>query len=122
MKRRMLTILTALVLGACVSARGAYRTESTVTPLAEAHQYQVDFKIMEVGKDGKVHVLSTPRLVTVAGQECQAKAVEKEKDEVHCSALIKETDTGVEAVTTVTVMEQGNATLSTVQSLTIKKH
>ena len=91
--------------------------------LNESHQYLIEFKVMSVGKDGKAIVLSRPAILTKTGQEGHINVVEKTPDEVRvdCTALIKEMDTGVEAVTTVNVMEKGNEVFSTIQSITMQK-
>ena len=122
MKRTITAAVLGLVLGACVSAQAGYRTEVKVTPSTEPHQFVVEFKIIQADKDGKTDVLSAPKLVVKSGEEGRAIiADEKEESGVFCTALVKETDAGVEATTTVTVKEKGTEKLSSAQSITMKK-
>jgi len=121
MKKGMLAV-AGLILGACMTAQAGYRTETTVTPGADAHQYVVQIKIMDVAKDGKTDVLSAPKLTVKAGEEGKMSVGdEKEQNGVFCTALVKEIDGGIEAVTTVVVKEKGTEKLSTAQSVTLKK-
>ena len=62
MKKSIMAV-AGLVLGACVTARAAYRTEAVVTPGTDAHQYVVQFKIMDVAKDGKGAEGQTPAVI-----------------------------------------------------------
>lgn len=117
--KKMLAVV-GLFIGACVIAQAGYRTEATVTPASEAHQYVVRFKIMDVAKDGKTDVLSAPQIIVKAGQEGKAMvADEKGLDGVFCTAIIKEIEGGVEAVTTVVVKEKGEEVLSTAQTVIV---
>lgn len=88
----------------------------------------MEFKITKVAKDGKADVLdmlsvsSTPKLVVKAGQEGQIKiGDENEENGVFCTALVKETDASIEAITSVTVKEKGSEKMSNSQSVTMKK-
>ncbi len=116
--RTAIVAVIGLVLGICVSADAGYRTEATVTPGPGGHQYLVKFEIMDVGADGKTDMLSAPRLLVEAGEEGKA-AFGTLTDNVSCSALVAETDTGVEVTTAVTVKEKGTVTLSTSQKIKI---
>jgi hypothetical protein len=121
MKKAMMAV-AGLALGACMTAQAGFRTETTVAPGAEAHQYVVQVKIIDVAKDGKTDVLSAPILIVKAGQEGKITvADEKEQNGVFCTALVKEIEGGIEAVTTVVVKEKGAEKLSTTQSVTLKK-
>lgn len=119
MKTAIVAVI-CLVLGVCVSADAGYQTEATVTPGPGAHQYLVKFEIMHVGADGKTDMLSAPKLLVAAGEEGKA-VVGTQTDNVACSALVAETDTGVVVTTTVTVKEKGTIALSTSQKVTIGK-
>ena len=120
--KKLMMVVAGLALGACMTAQAGYRTEATVTPGAEAHQYVVQIKITEVAKDGKTDVLSAPILVVPAGKEGKITAAdEKEQNGVFCTALVKEIEGGIEAVTTVVVKEKGIEKLNTTQSVTLKK-
>jgi len=119
MKTAIVAVI-GLVLGICASADAGYQTEATVTPGPGVHQYLVKFEIMDVGADGKTDILSAPKLLVAAGEEGKA-AFGTLTDNVACSALVSETDTGVEVTTTVTVKEKGTITLSTSQKVTIEK-
>jgi len=120
--KKWIMAVAGLVLGACVTAQAGYRTETVVTPGADAHQYVVQFKIMDVAKDGKTDVLSAPKLVVKAGEEGKITvADEKEQDGVFCTALVKEIEGGIEAVTTVVVKAKGAEKLNTTQTVTLKK-
>jgi len=112
--KKLMMVVAGLVLGACMTAQAGFRTETTVTPGTEAHQYVVQFKITDVAKDGKTDVLSTPKVTLKAGQESKITvADEKEQNGVFCTALVKEIEGGIEAVTTVVVKEKGTEKLST---------
>ena len=68
MKKIMMAV-AGLILGACMTAQAGCRTETTVGPGTEAHQYDVQSKIIDVAKDGKSDVLSTPKVTVKAGEE-----------------------------------------------------
>lgn len=55
--------VAGLVLGACVTAQAGYRTEAVVTAGTEAHQYVVQFKIID--KEQGTEKLSTAQSVTL---------------------------------------------------------
>ena len=111
-----------MALGACMTVQAGYRTETTVVPGTEAHQYVVQIKIIDVAKDGKIDVLSAPQLTVKVGEEGKITvADEKEQDGIFCTALVKEIEGGIEAVITVVVKEEGTEKLSTAQSVTLKK-
>lgn len=121
MKKGMMAVV-GLVLGACVTAQAGYRTEAVVTPATEAHQYVVQFKIMDVAKDGMTDVLSAPKLVVKVGEEGKINVSdEKEQDGLFCTALVKEIEGGIVAITTVVVKAKGAEKLSTCQTVTLKK-
>ena len=67
MKKVMMAVV-GLALGACMPAQAGYRTETTVVPDTEAHQYVVQIKIIDVAKDGKMDVLSAPKVTVKAGE------------------------------------------------------
>jgi len=120
MKKSM--IAAALILFTCVAAQAGYRTEVTVTPGKDAHQYVVQFNIMDVDNDGKTKVLDTPLIVVKAGKEGTVSlAKETGESGLFCTALVSETEIGIEAVTTVVVKENGTEKLSTAQRITVKK-
>ncbi len=119
---KVMVAVAAFFLGVCLTAQAGYRTEAVVTPGTEAHQYVVQFKIMDVAKDGKTEVLSAPKLVVEAGAEGKITgADEKEQDGGFCTALVKEIEGGLEAVTAVVVKAKGKEKLSTAQTVTLKK-
>ena len=121
MKKGMMAV-AGLVLGACMTAQAGYRTETTVVPGTEAHQYVVQIKIIDVAKDGKMDVLSAPKVTVKAGEEGKINVGdEKEQNGIFCTALVKEVEGGIEAVTAVVVKEKGTEKLSTAQSVTLKK-
>ncbi|MDQ5986770.1 MAG: hypothetical protein CSYNP_02503 [Syntrophus sp. SKADARSKE-3] len=115
--------VTALFLCTCVAAQAGYRTEVTVTPYTEAHQYAVQFKIMDVADDGQAKVLAMPFTVLWAGKEGTIEIFKEKENEgcIFCTALVKETEDDVEAVTTVVVKENGTEKLSTAQSIKVNK-
>ena len=122
MKKIMMVAVAGLILGACGSAQAGYRTEITVAPGTDVHQYVVQFKIIDATKDGKTDVMSAPKLVVKAGEEGKITvADEKEQSGVFCTALVKETEGGIVAVTTVMVKENDTEKLNTTQSMTVKK-
>ena len=121
MKKETMAV-AGLVLGACMTAQAGYRTETTVAPGTEAHQYVVQIKITDVAQDGKMDVLGAPKLTVKAGEEGKITvADEKEQSGIFCTALVKEAEGGTEAVTTVVVKEKGKEKLNTSQSVTVKK-
>ncbi len=121
MKKEMMAV-AGLILGACITAQAGYRTETTVAPGAEAHQYVVQIKVIHVAKDGKTALLSAPRLAVKAGEEGKINVGdEKEQNCVFCTAIVKEIAGGIEAVTAVVVKEKGQEKLSTAQSVTLRK-
>ena len=114
--------MAGLVLGACMTAQAGYRTETTVASGTEAHQYVVKIIIIDVAKDGKTDVVSAPMVTVKAGEEGKITVGdEKEQNGVFCTALVKEIEGGIEAVTTSVVKEKGVEKLSTAQSVTLKK-
>jgi type II secretory pathway component GspD/PulD (secretin) len=121
MKKVMMAV-AVLILGACMTAEAGYRTETTVVPGAAEHQYVVEIKIIEVAKDGKTDVLCTPRILMSSGKEGKIHVGdEKEQNGVFITALVKETEGGIEAVITFVMKEKGTEKLSTTQSVTLKK-
>jgi len=120
--KKVMMAMAGLALGGCMTAQDGYRTEATVTPGTEAHQYVVQFKITDVAKDGKTDILSTPKVTVKAGKEAKITVADKkEQNGVFCTALVKESEGGIEAVTTVVVKEKGTEKLNTTQSVTLKK-
>jgi Flp pilus assembly secretin CpaC len=67
--KKVIMAAAGLALGVCMTAQAGYRTETTVVPGTEAHQYVVQIKIIAVAKDGKMDVLSAPKLTVKAGEE-----------------------------------------------------
>jgi hypothetical protein len=123
-------ILTSMLFGGCgsLSLPPAYRTEATVTPSDTAHQYVLQFVITELAKDGKTNVLNRPKVIVEAGQEAQIMVGEehtvgdqRRQSGIFCTAIVRETAAGVEAVTTVTIKKNGIEKLSTSQSMAVKK-
>jgi hypothetical protein len=123
MKKAMTAAMVGLFLGVCVSAQAGYRTEVKVTPSAEPHHFVVEFKIIQAEKGGKTDVLSAPKMVVKAGEEGQVKIVgdEKEQTGVFCTALVKETNGGIETTTSVTVKEKGSEKLNHSQTTAMSK-
>jgi hypothetical protein len=121
MNKTIVTVM-GLVLGVCISAQAAYRTEVKVTPSTEPHLFVVEFKIVDVAKDGKMTVLSAPKMAVKADQEGKINVVnEKEESGVFCTALVKETDDSVEVTTTVIVKDKGLEKLNNAQIVTLKR-
>lgn len=119
---KIIAVVTSLLLGACLGAEAAYRTEATVTPSGAAHQYVVQFKITDMAKDGKADVLSAPKLVVEAGKEAQVFVGDDQgQSGVFCTAIVREVADGIEGVTTVTIKDKGVEKLSSTQSITVKK-
>jgi hypothetical protein len=119
---KILVVVAGLLLFTCVSATAGYRTEVTVKPDTDAHLYLVQFKIMDVGNDGKTKVLATPLIAVPVGEEGTVRlSKENEESGLFCTALVNETEDGVEAITTVVVKENGSEKLSNAQSITVAK-
>jgi len=120
--KKGISVVAGLTLGICVAAQAGYRTEATVTPGAEAHEYVVQFKIMDVAKDGKAKVLSAPKIVVQAGKEGTVRVADEQADSGFlCTALVNETEGGIEATTALVVKEKGAEKLSTAQTVTLRK-
>lgn len=120
--RKLMLAVAGLVLGACVTAQAGYRTEASVTPCTETHQYVAKFRITDVAEDGKTDVLAAPQATVKAGEEGKISMIdEKEQNGVICTALVKEIEGGIEAVITVVVREKGTEKLNTTQTVTLKK-
>ena len=120
------TIIGLVVAGAicagCGAPRRLYRTEATVAPAPTAHHYTVEFRIAELGRDGKAVVLSAPRLTVKAGQDGQIKVCDaREWNGIFCSARVDESDAAVQATTTVVVRSRGKATVNNAQTITVKR-
>ena len=120
MRRVAIAIALAAIMGTgCATTERSYQTSATVTPAGQPHQYTVEFRITEVGRE---KVLNAPRVTVNAGQEGQIRVCdEKEDNGVFCTALVTETESGLEALTTVTVKADGKETLSSSQTTIIKK-
>jgi hypothetical protein len=119
--KKVMLVVAGLVLGTCMTAQAGYRTETTVAPGMEAHQYVVQINIIDVAQDGKTKVLSAPQTVVRAGQESKiAVEDEQEQDGVFCTVLVKEIAGGIQADTTVVVKDKSTEKLNTAQSVTLK--
>jgi hypothetical protein len=113
-------LAAAFVLACRVTAQAEYRTEATIAPSTQAHQYVVRVKVIEPQKDGEAGVRSDMKVTVNAGQEGTA-AAGNDKSGVTCTALVKEVEDSVEAVITVTVKEDGAEKLNESQTVTLKK-
>jgi len=120
MKKYMIAV-AGMILCTCVAAQAGYRTEVTVTPNTEAHQYIIQFKIMDVAIDGETKELASPLMAVQAGKEGTVSLVKDKDNGVFCTALVNEKETGIEAVTTVVVKEDGTEKYNNSQSITVKK-
>jgi hypothetical protein len=119
--KKVMLVVAGLVLGTCMTAQAGYRTETTVAPGMEAHQYVVQIKIIDVAKDGKMKLLSAPKIGVRAGQESKIDLEDgKEQDGVFCTVLVKEIAGGIQADTTVIVKDKSTEKLNTTQSVTLK--
>ena len=113
--------LAAVMVAGCATTPKSYQTTTTVSPAGQ-QQYTVEFRIQETAEDGTQNVLSAPTAVTMAGKEATIKVCdEKEEDVIFCTVLVNETANGVEALTTITVKEDGKKILSTSQKTVMKK-
>ena len=118
MTKAMTAMVAGLVLGVCVSAQAEYRTEVVVTPAMESHRFVVEFRIIDTDKDGKCVELQTPRITVSVGEEGQVKITNaKAATEVVCTALVQETNLGLEATTTVIIKDKGATFSFSQQSL-----
>ncbi|MBI5723568.1 MAG: FecR domain-containing protein [Planctomycetes bacterium] len=117
---KMITAMVGLLLGTSVSAQAGYRTEVKVAPSTEPHQFVVECKIIDLGRGGKT--VSMPKIVVIAGLEGQIKIEDEQKQSgVFCTAIVKETDSGIEATIAVTLKENGEEKLNSSQIVTMKK-
>ena len=115
--------VSVFLLGTCLAARADYRTEVEILPAAEAHQYMVRFKIMDVAADGKADVMSAPAVVTRAGEEAKVSVVNEAEDSgVFCTVLVKETEGGgLDVCTNIVLKEKGEEKLNSTQRVMLKK-
>jgi hypothetical protein len=81
----------------------------------------VKFKIMEIENDGKNKVIGAPYCEVQAGEESTISVAKNEESGLFCTAIVNETEGGIEAVTTVVVKENGTEKLNTSQSITMEK-
>ena len=113
-------LICAIVAG-CAAAPRSYRTSAAVAPSGEPHIYTVDFSISHVGEDGETRVLSSPRISVKAGQEGQIMICDEDgRNGYSCTALVTEREDGIEAVTRITVKEEGEEELCNSQSMIVK--
>ena len=112
--------LAAVMLAGCATTHKSYQTTTTVSPVGQ-QQYTVEFNIQETAGDGTQNLLSAPKLITKAGEEATIKACdEKEEDGIFCTAIVNEIADGIEALTTITVKEDGKKVLNTSQKTVMK--
>ena len=113
-------LAAAFVLGSRGTVQAEYRTEATISPSAEAHQYVVHVKIIELQKGGTPSVRSDMKVTVNAGEEGLATAGNDQAG-VSCTALVKEVEGTVEAVITVAVKEEGAEKINTSQTVVLKQ-
>jgi hypothetical protein len=122
MRRMGIRTVAALWLSAGLSAQAAYRTETVVKPGQAPHQYLVEIKVTDVQRDGRTDVLTAPKLVVKAGEEGRIVVGDaKGENGVFCTALVRETAVGLEALTTIVVKEKGAEKLNTAQTILLKQ-
>lgn len=100
---------------------GPYRTTTTVSPADQQQCYTVAFTIHEKGKDGKDVLGSAPTMSLPVGEEGFMEVGKKEEGGIFCTALVNETAKSVEALTTVTVKDDGENIFNTCQKTVMKK-
>ncbi len=122
MKQALTAIMIALFLGVAVSAQAEYHTEVKVVPSKEPGQFFVEFKIIPKDKNDKSNLLSAPQQMIVSeGQEGKMKVIDDQEEVVLvCTALVAETDKGIEATTTITLRKNNDEKLSTYNSIIIE--
>jgi hypothetical protein len=113
-------LAAAFVLASRVTAQAEYRTEATIAPSTQAHQYVVHVKVIEVQEDGEARVRNDIKVTANAGEEGTA-SLGDDQGGVSCTALVKEAEGSAEAVITVTVKEDGAEKLNESQTVTLKK-
>jgi hypothetical protein len=130
----MKTTISALALGVlictgCATTQRSYKTDLRIIPGNVFHTYVVEYKITETSKSlsgtieqENANILSVPALTVFAGREGQMKVCDPaEQNGVICTALVKENDEGIEAVTSVLVKEKGRTILNSLDNISIKK-
>lgn len=114
-------VLACLMASGCATAQKSYHTTTTVSPAGQ-QQYTVGWTITSTEEDGSENVLSSPRVTLQAGKEGKIEVCnETEENGVFCTALVKKTTQGLEALTTVTIKEDGKTTLNTSQKTVVKE-
>ena len=112
-------IATDMVAGSDTTQK-AWHTTTTVSPIGQ-QQYTVGWTIQSTGDDGK-DILTTPNVTVSAGTEGVVRVRgANEENGVFCTALVNKTATGLEAVTTVTVKENGKTVLNTLQKTAVNQ-
>ena len=112
--------LVAIMAAGCATTERSYQTSTTVAPAGPAHVYTVEFKIWQTGKDGEQTLLGAPMITLKAGEKARISMHDKKKESgIFCTALVTETESGLEALTTVIVKEEGTETLNTSQTQTM---
>ena len=114
--------VVSVVGSSCMTAQASYRTETTVTPGAQADEYVVHIKIMDSAKQGNEAVLSAPKLHVKTGEEGKCTVSDlNEQNGLFCTAIVNEIEGGIEAVTSVVMKHNGEPKHSEAQSVRLKK-
>ena len=113
-------VLVAVMVAGCGTTQKAWQTTTTVSPTGQ-QQYTVGWTIQSTGGDGK-DILTTPNVTVSAGTEGVVRLPgANEENGVFSTALVNKTATGLEAVTTVTVKENGKTVLNTLQKTAVNQ-
>jgi len=115
-------ILTALVCIGCATPRHAYRADVKIAPAGAAHQYTVEFRVSETGRDGKTNVVIAPKLTVAAGQEGHILVGDdQQRDAITCTALVREGGKSLDAATDVDVRRHGETVWHSMQNVTLTR-
>lgn len=113
-------VLMIAILTGCTSSPSAYRSKVTLTPAPDAQHYDIAFMIEDVSDPANTRVMSTPRVHTLKGKECNI-SVDDEMGGVACTAIVDEASGKVEARTTVSVKKDGKVVWSAEQTVAMSK-
>jgi hypothetical protein len=113
-------ILGAMVCMGCAMPRPAYRTDVKIAPAGVAHQYTVEFRLSEIGRNGASNLVIAPKLTVIAGQEAHVLVGDDEqRDAISCTALVREGAKSLDATTDVDVRRHGRTVWHNTQSVAL---
>ncbi|MDP6636111.1 MAG: hypothetical protein QGG42_14520 [Phycisphaerae bacterium] len=125
--KQFLSAIAILLLGVtgCASSKAAYRSTATLSPAADAGQYDVAFVIEDISNPGSPVVVSSPRVTLLKGDEaCLTLGSEIDGviwSGIFCTVLVDDAPDKAEARTTVSVWKDGKEVWSENQTVTMSR-